>query len=92
MSPGALLVRTLLIIDDDPSILSALRRALRREPYRTITGQSYTEGKRLLKSVSPDVLLTDYRMPNNDGLHLAEFAKKLDPTIVCVMLTGCSDE
>ena len=47
-----------LIVDDEPRILSALRRSLRREPYEVITVESFREAYHVLESQPVTVLAT----------------------------------
>ena len=83
---------TVLAVDDEQSILRALQRTLRREPYEFVTAHGFAAALAVLPELRPDVLLTDFRMPAGTGLSLAKRAKELDPNVHCVLLTGCSDE
>jgi len=83
---------TVLAVDDEQAILRALQRALRRESFELVTAHGYANAVACLPEVRPDVLLTDFRMPEGTGLSLAKRAKELDPKVRCVLLTGCSDE
>jgi response regulator RpfG family c-di-GMP phosphodiesterase len=83
---------TVLVVDDEQAILRAIERTLRREPYEVVTINSFAKAVTQLSELRPEVLLTDFRMPEGTGLDLAKHAKELDPNIYCVLLTGCSDE
>ena len=54
---------TLLILDDESRILSALRRSLRREPYEILTAESVVEARRVLDAEVVDLVLSDHKMP-----------------------------
>jgi two-component system nitrogen regulation response regulator GlnG len=59
---------TLLVIDDEPSILHAFRRAF-REPETTLrTAASAAEGIEAVSSVQPDVVVLDINLPDLSGL------------------------
>jgi CheY-like chemotaxis protein len=53
----------ILVVDDEPRILSALRRLLREEPYRLFTAGSGEEALGLLAAEAVDLVLSDLRMP-----------------------------
>ena len=77
----------LLIVDDEESIRSALRRTLRRD-YEIQLAASGPEALELLKSFRPDVILSDHLMPEMTGLELVKRCRLLYPEISRVVLTG----
>ena len=56
--------RTILLVDDEENILSAMRRVLRREGYQILTAGGGKEGLALLADNAVDVIVSDQRMPN----------------------------
>jgi diguanylate cyclase (GGDEF)-like protein/PAS domain S-box-containing protein len=83
--------RTLLIVDDEPNILSALRRALDNEGYRILTATSAQEGFELLAKNNVQVILSDYRMPQMSGNEFFSRVKSLHPDTVHIVLSGFAD-
>ena len=82
---------TVLCVDDEPGILSALTRFLRRERYDVLTAESGAAGLDLLRRHVVDVVISDMRMPEMDGAQfLAEVARNW-PETVRIMLTGYAD-
>jgi two-component system sensor histidine kinase/response regulator len=78
----------LLIVDDEAAQLRALCDTLRLEGYVT---QGYSSGQQALASLSAgdfDLLLTDLMMPEMDGITLIDAAKKIDPAIGTLVMTG----
>ncbi len=82
---------TLLIVDDEDNILSALRRALRKESYRVITASSGAAGLQVLHQEAVDVVLSDQRMPGMSGVDFLRQAKVLRPHTVRMVLSGYSE-
>jgi CheY-like chemotaxis protein len=81
----------LLLVDDEPDILHALQRVLRRDGYRILTATSAREGLELLSSHPVKVVVSDQRMPEMNGTEFLSRVKELHPATVRIMLTGCSD-
>jgi len=83
----------ILIVDDEPSILSFVEKAMRIAGYHTATASS---GKAALAECEskgvPDLLLTDYKMPGMDGDALAAHLRQLEPDLKVLYLTGYADQ
>ncbi|MBN2499091.1 MAG: response regulator [Deltaproteobacteria bacterium] len=81
----------ILAVDDEPEILRVLRRTLEEE-YEVLTATSGAEALELIRS-TPDihVLITDQRMPEMSGIKLIEQAKKTNPAMVRIILTGYTE-
>jgi len=82
---------TLLIVDDEPSILSSLRRVLRREGYKLLMAASGEEALETLGREQVDLLLTDGRMPGMSGIELAKKVKASYPDAIRIILSGYTD-
>ncbi|MBI3879434.1 MAG: sigma-54-dependent Fis family transcriptional regulator [Verrucomicrobia bacterium] len=82
---------TLLIVDDEKAQREGLRAALedRFDVYLAEDAKSATD---LLERESFDVMLTDFRMPNEDGLALIKRAKSLAKPPVCILMTAYGSE
>src|SRR5574343_1071311 len=65
---------TVLLVDDEPAILSALRRLLRPDGYNILTAESGREGLELLSEYPVDLVISDMRMPEMNG---AQFLEKV---------------
>jgi CheY-like chemotaxis protein len=82
----------LLVVDDEPRILSALQRCLRREGYEIVTAESAPAALRALRSRHIDALLTDHKMPGVSGLELIREVAAQWPGIARILLTGWAAE
>jgi putative nucleotidyltransferase with HDIG domain len=81
----------LLIVDDETSILSAIKRVFRSQGYEVLTASSGKEGLALLEQEPVDLIISDMRMPEMDG---AEFLGQVFirwPGTKRILLTGYSD-
>jgi len=77
-----------LIVDDEPKIYHALRRALHREPYDVVYASGGAEALKLLGERSIDVIIADQNMPEMQGSMLLSRVRQQFPDIVRMMLTG----
>lgn len=82
---------TMLCVDDEPSILSALKRLFRSTGYRVLTAEGGAAALQLLETESVDLVISDMRMPNMDGAQLLEQVKERWPVITRLLLTGYAD-
>jgi len=78
----------ILLIDDEPSILAALRRVLMDEPYEILDAGSAEEGLEVLRENPCKVIISDERMPGMGGADLLCRVKELYPDSIRILLTG----
>ncbi|MBS4099537.1 MAG: PAS domain S-box protein [Sulfuricella sp.] len=83
--------RTLLIVDDEASILNSLARLFQVDGYRLLTAQSGEEALSLLENDEVQVILSDQRMPGMSGVEFLTKAKDRYPDTVRMVLSGYSD-
>jgi DNA-binding NtrC family response regulator len=79
---------TVLIVDDEPDMVENCARILRRVGYHCLTATDPHRALALLESDSPDLLLTDLKMPGLDGMELLRRAHELDPAMPVIMITA----
>ncbi|PKO90037.1 MAG: two-component system response regulator [Betaproteobacteria bacterium HGW-Betaproteobacteria-12] len=82
---------TLLFVDDEPSILSALRRLFRPHGYRILIAESGQAGLDTLASETVDLVISDMRMPEMDGATFLKAVRQKWPGIIRILLTGYAD-
>jgi DNA-binding NtrC family response regulator len=82
---------TLLIVDDEKTTREGLRAAL-EDRYDVYLAEDAQAGFNLLEQEHFDVLLTDFRLPNEDGLKLIARAKSLSRPPVCILMTAYGSE
>ena len=80
-----------LCVDDEPNILSALRRMLSLEGYEVFTAEGGTQALELLAKEPVNVIISDMQMPGMHGVELLEKVRQQWPHTMRLMLTGASD-
>jgi len=84
-------VNRVLLVDDDHHTLSAYRRLLRKK-FDLVTVSRAAEGIAVLKERGPfAVVVSDFRMPEMDGIQFLSLARQEAPDTVRIMLTGQAD-
>jgi response regulator RpfG family c-di-GMP phosphodiesterase len=81
----------LLFVDDEPSILSSLRRLFRPQGYTILTAESGAAGLAVLEQQPVDLVVSDMRMPVMDGAQFLEQVRSRWPGVVRILLTGYAD-
>ncbi|WP_296001231.1 HD domain-containing phosphohydrolase [Rugamonas sp.] len=82
---------TLLCVDDEPNILSALRRLFRARGYRVLLADSGAQGLAILEQEAVDLVISDMRMPEMDGARFLAQVRQRWPDTLRLLLTGYSD-
>ena len=80
-----------LVVDDEPNILSALRRMLRANGYRVQTAPGGSEALALLAQAPVDLIISDMRMPEMNGAEFLRRSRERVPEAVRILLTGYAD-
>jgi DNA-binding NtrC family response regulator len=79
---------TVLVVDDEAGILETLQILLRHEGFTPITALGGKAGIDALETASPDVVLSDIRMPTVSGIEVLAAAKARDPQLPVVLMTA----
>src|SRR5512144_2547533 len=82
---------TLLIVDDEKTTREGLRAALEHH-YDVYLAEDAKAATALLEKESFDVLLTDFRLPSEDGMKLISRAKSLARPPICILMTAYGSE
>jgi UDP-3-O-acyl N-acetylglucosamine deacetylase len=78
----------ILIVDDEPGILTALSNVLHDEGFKTVCTGSGDEALKLYEEQSPDLVFLDIWLPDRDGLETLQSIREFDPTAAVVMMSG----
>lgn len=79
---------TLLLVDDEPKVLSALQRLLRDEPYEILTAGNAEEAADVLANATVDLIVCDEEMPGMPGSEFLASVARDYPDVVRIVLTG----
>ncbi len=82
---------TVLIVDDESSIIFSLTEAMQDAGYRVITSANGEEAVREAKESSPDIVLLDMKLPDIDGLKVLEQIKTINPKTPVIMMSAYGD-
>ena len=86
--PGSAAKSRILVVDDEPSMREMLRIVLRREGYDVVIAENGREAIECLQREPIDLLLSDIRMPDVNGVDVLRAAKEINHDIVAFMMTA----
>ncbi|MBF5057006.1 response regulator [Alcanivorax sp. 521-1] len=82
----------IMVVDDEDYILKALRRVLAdREDWEVETYNDPAQALRRARTTVFDAVITDYRMPEVDGIELLQALREMQPDTIRILLTGVID-
>ena len=82
---------TILLIDDDPTLLEALSSHLQTAGYRPLTARDGASGLKLVEESAPDLVVLDVMMPNMNGWEVCERLRQRSHLPI-IMLTAKGEE
>jgi DNA-binding NtrC family response regulator len=82
---------SILCVDDEPGILSALRRLFRAKGFQVQVADGGKAGLLLMETQSFDLVISDMRMPEMDGATFLEQVRLRWPSSIRLLLTGYAD-
>ena len=81
----------ILLIDDEPAQITSIKSFLKRRNYSILTASSGKEGISHIDDGNVDLVFTDFRMPDINGLEVLQNIKKINPEIPVVVITAFND-
>lgn len=81
----------ILIIDDEPTQIRSLKSFLERRKYTVSSANSGIDGIKIVKKNNIDLVITDFRMPEMNGLEVVKELIKINPEIPIVVVTAFSE-
>ena len=77
-----------LVVDDDPAVRDVLQEALMQEEYSVSTAEGGAAAIQAVKDSVVHIVITDFQLPDIDGLEIIDRLAKLDSKILPIMMTG----
>jgi DNA-binding NtrC family response regulator len=82
--------RKILIVDDEPDLVASCVRLLERRGYECVTAQTGREAVASMGDDAPDLVLTDFNLPDTDGLMVLGDAGRRNPPIPGILMSADS--
>src|SRR5260221_11900283 len=79
---------TVLVVDDDANTRESLELALDKNGYKVLSAADAREALGILDRSPVDVVVTDLRMPDLDGLQFYQFVRQRAPSVPVIMISG----
>ncbi len=77
-----------LVVDDDPAVRDVLQEALMQEEYSVSTAEDGAAAIQAVKDSVVHIVITDFQLPDIDGIEILDRLAKLDAKIIPIMMTG----
>jgi response regulator RpfG family c-di-GMP phosphodiesterase len=82
----------IMIVDDEPNILSSLTRVLRRrDDWEVETFDTVAEALKRIQTMPFEIVISDYRMPEMDGVEFLNEVRKFQPEAIRIVLSGITE-
>lgn len=85
------MIPKILVVDDDTAFCVMLRTFLQKKGFEVVNAFTAREAEEALKTQLFDVILTDIRLPDSDGLHILKSAKEISRDTQVILMTGYTD-
>lgn len=80
--------KTIVVIEDDREISNTVQTVLKAAGYDVVAATNGNDGRKLIQSRKPDLVLTDMMMPRMGGFPVLEFINELDHPPKVIMMTA----
>ncbi|SHI27742.1 LytTR family transcriptional regulator DNA-binding domain-containing protein [Desulfosporosinus lacus] len=81
----------ILLIDDEASVIRALRRVFQQEAYNLLSAENPEDALTLIQKNEIDLIICDHQMPGMSGIELLTHAKRISPDTIRILITGSND-
>lgn len=81
----------ILVVDDDPALGKTIEKYLRAKLFDVVTAVNFIDALRVQKRFQPDLIITDYNMPEMNGIELLKEVRFNTPDVPVIMMSGVAD-
>lgn len=78
----------ILVVDDEPDICWFLEESLKSKGHEVVKAESGTEARRIIKEDTFDLAFLDIRLPDDNGIKIADLIKKVSRATEVVLISG----
>ena len=78
----------ILVVDDEPDMVSTCARLLKRLGYNCLTAQDGPEAIRVIDDQHPDLVVTDLHLPVGDGFEVSRYVRRSQPKTPVIVITA----
>jgi two-component system response regulator LytT len=82
---------TVLLVDDEASVIRALKRVFREDGYRLLSAENSDDALALIQNNRIDLIICDHMMPNMSGVELLTCIRRISPETIRILITGAND-
>jgi two-component system response regulator HydG len=82
------MMRKILVVDDEPDMVSTCQRLLKRLGYDCVTAQTVSDAIRLIDEEHPDLVVTDLNLPVGDGFEVSRHVRQNQPKTPVILITA----
>ncbi len=79
---------SILIVEDDLTLSLMLKTWLRKKNFTVDSANSIKEAKKKIKKQNPEIILSDLRLPDGDGIDLLKWTKDISESVIVIMMTS----
>lgn len=85
------MTHNILFVDDEVNVLKSIKRALIDEEYNCFFAENALDGIKIIKEEKINVVISDMRMPETDGISFLKQVESVCPQIIKIILSGQAD-
>ncbi|MFC1543117.1 sigma-54-dependent transcriptional regulator [Candidatus Neomarinimicrobiota bacterium] len=79
---------TILVIEDDSTMREGIQTVLEKQGYRVNSAADGFEGSQLFKTIPPDLVITDLKLPGKNGMHLLHEFLEANPSLPVILISA----